>query len=266
MLNPRPLNYHRSLARFQGFVFLLWSVIVKIMDEIDNNERSKFDLTKLIVPGSIILAGVLISGAVLLSNGGSGGGGTANIGDTSAGRGTAEVSADDDAFLGDEDAPVVLIEFSDYQCPFCRSFWRDTLPLIKSEFIDTGKVKFVYRDLPLAIHPSAMPAAQATECAEEQGKFWEMHDKIFEEQDKLGRGTVQFSVGDLKRWAGEIRLDTSDFNSCLDSEKYKGEVENDLNDGRLVGVSGTPSIFVNGRLVVGAQPFSVFQSLIEGEL
>ena len=122
------------------------------------------------------------------------------------------------------------------------------------------------RDLPLSIHPSAMPAAQATECAEEQGKFWEMHDKIFEEQDKLGRGTVQFSVSDLKRWAGEIGLDTNSFNSCLDSEKYKGEVENDIKDGSLVGVSGTPSIFVNGRLVVGAQPFDVFKSLIEGGL
>ncbi len=228
------------------------------MEETKNN----INWTKFILPGAIILAGVLVSAAMIYSNGGNGG--SANIGNT-AGEQKA-VSTDDDAYLGDENAPVVIIEFSDYQCPFCRSFWRETLPLIKSEYIDTGKVQFVFRDLPLSIHPAAIPAAQATECAEEQGKFWEMHDKIFSEQEKLGSGTVQFSVDDLKKWAGEINLNTGDFNSCLDSKKYAEEVENDLNDARAAGANSTPSLFINGRLVVGAQPFAVFQSLIEEEL
>lgn len=230
-------------------------------------ESPKFDWSKFILPGAIIMAGVLISVAVIYSNGGFNKlttGGSANVRDTSGGQ--KAVSTDDDAYLGDKDAPVVMIEFSDFQCPFCRSFWSDTLPLIKSEYIDTGKVRFVYRDFPLSFHSGAMPAAQATECAREQDKFWEMHDKIFIEQDKQGGGTIQFGANDLKKWAGEIGLNVSEFNSCLDSQKYLNEVNNDLKDGQAAGVSGTPGFFINGRLVVGAQPFSVFQSLIEEEL
>src|SRR3989344_5187613 len=236
--------------------------------DISNTDRTNFDWAKLILPGAIVIAGVMISAAVLYSTNGSpaGGGGAANIGNNPGSQKKAEVSADDDAFLGDEDAPVVVIEFSDFQCPFCRSFWRDTLPEIKSQYIDTGKVKFVYRDFPLDFHPGAMPAAQATECAEDQGKFWEMHDKIFIEQDKQGGGTIQFGIDDLEKWASEMGLNTGDFNSCLDSQKYAEEVKKDSNDGRLAGVSGTPSFSINGRLIVGAQPFSAFKSIIDEEL
>ena len=233
------------------------------MEEANKN----FDWSRFILPGAIILAGVLISAAIIYSNGGFSKfntGGAANIGDTSTGP--KAVSTDDDAYLGDKDAPVVMIEFSDFQCPFCRSFWRDTLPLIKSEYIDTGKVRFVYRDFPLSFHPGAMPAAQAAECAEDQGKYWEMHDKIFSEQEKLGSGTVQFSIDDLKKWSNQIGLDQNEFNSCLDSGKYANEVANDQNDGQAAGVSGTPGFFINGKSIVGAQPFSVFKSLIEEEL
>ena len=249
--------------------------MIKFMEEIKNVEDnlvepSKFDRTKLMVPGAIILAGMLISASVIYSNGGFDNfaigkfGGAANINDTSLGP--KDVSSDDDAFLGDKDASVVLIEFSDYQCPFCRSFWRDTLPLIKSEYIDTGKATFVYRDFPLSFHPGAMPAAQATECAEEQGKFWEMHDKIFSEQDKQGTGTIQFDGNDVKKWAGGIGLNMDEFNSCFGSQKYDNEIAIDLKDGQAAGVSGTPTLFINGKSVVGAQPFSVFKSLIEAEL
>ena len=231
----------------------------------EENHRN-FDWTKFIIPGAIVLAGAMISAAVILSSGGLsvGGGKTANLGNDPGGQ--KEVSVDDDAYLGDKDASVLMIEFSDYQCPFCRSFWRDTLPLIKSEYIDTGKVKFVYRDFPLNLHPGAMPAAQASECAEEQGKFWEMHDKIFIEQEKQGSGTIQFGANDLKRWAGELGLNAGEFNSCLDSGKYLEEVNKDLQDGQVSGVNGTPGFFINGRLVVGAQAFSVFKAIIDEEL
>lgn len=229
-------------------------------------EVKKVDYTKFILPGAIIMAGILISVAIIYSNGGSGKltAGPANVGDAAADQ--KPVSADDDAYMGDKNASVTLIEFSDFQCPFCRTFWRDSLPLIKSEYIDTGKVRFVYRDFPLSFHSGAMPAAQATECAKEQNKFWEMHDKIFSEQDKQGTGTIQFTVADLKQWSGEIGLDTNKFNSCLDSQKYADEVNNDLKDGQTAGVSGTPTLFVDGKSVVGAQPFSVFKSLIDAEL
>ena len=233
-------------------------------EETNEQLNNNFDWTKFIMPGAIVVAGVLISAAIIFSNGGFGG--AANIGNDPGSQKKAEVSEDDDAFLGDKNAPIVMIEFSDFQCPFCRSFWRDTLPLIKSEYIDTGKVKFVYRDFPLSFHPGAMPAAQASECAEEQGKFWEMHDKIFTEQDKSGSGTIQFGVVDIKKWASGIGLNMSDFNSCLDSGKYAEEVNNDIKDGQTAGVSGTPGFFINGKSVVGAQPFSVFKSIIDEEL
>lgn len=230
-------------------------------------ETANHDWARFILPGAIVLAGVMISAAVIYSNGGFDkltAGGPANIGNVPGGQ--KEVSEDDDAFIGDKDAPIVMIEFSDFQCPFCRSFWRDTLPLIKSEYIDTGKVRFVYRDFPLSFHPGAMPAAQAAECAEDQGKYWEMHDKIFSEQEKLGSGTVQFSTDDLKNWAGQIGLAQNKFDSCLDSQKYANEVANDQNDGQSAGVSGTPGFFINGKPIIGAQPFSVFKAIIEEEL
>ncbi len=175
--------------------------------------------------------------------------------------------ADDDAVKGSKDAPVEIIEFSDFQCPFCRAFWRQTLPKLEKNYIDTGKVKFVYRDFPLAqIHPTAQKAAEAAECAEEQNKYWEYHDKVFEEQEKQGQGTVQFTAADLKQWAADLGLDTAKFNKCLDSGKYQSEVEKDMQDGISVGVSGTPAFFINGIPVSGAQPFEVFKEIIDAEL
>jgi len=173
---------------------------------------------------------------------------------------------DDDPFIGDDNAPVTIIEFSDFQCPFCRRFYTQTLPQIKSTYIDTGKVKFVYRDFPLSFHPGAQPAAEAGECADEQGKFWELHDKIFDEQGKQGTGTVQFSSTDLKQWAADIGLDTGKFNECLDTGKYRSEVQADFSAGGAAGVTGTPGFIINGKPLTGAQPFTVFQQIIEAEL
>lgn len=173
-------------------------------------------------------------------------------------------TADDDPILGSPDAPVTLIEFSDFQCPFCRKLWREALPEIKKNYIDTGKAKLVYRDFPLsAIHPSAQAAAEAGECADDQGRFWEMHDKIYAEQDKKGQGTIQFTVSDIKKWAGQIGLNMPEFEACLDSQKYKAEVEKDATDGQAAGVTGTPGTFVNGRLIKGAVPFRDFSQAID---
>ena len=229
---------------------------------------------KLTVPISIIIAGVLIAGAVFYSSSKSSVGTTQGSNPTQQAGGGAEqavatvaASADDDAVLGDPNAPVTLIEFSDFQCPFCRKFYKETLPQIKKEYILTGKAKLVYRDFPLVqIHPGATPAAEGAECAKDQGKFWEMHDAIFDEQEKLGSGTIQFTSDDVKKWAANIGLDTSKFNQCLDSGKYKQEVEKDLADGSASGVNGTPATFINGRLVSGAQPFSAFKLIIDEEL
>jgi len=171
-----------------------------------------------------------------------------------------KVSADDDAVLGDKDAPVEIIEFSDYQCPFCSRFWSDTLTQIKSEYIDTGKVKFIYRDFPLnSIHPMAQIAAESTECVRDQGgdeAFWEMHDKIFGNQQSL-------SEANLKAWAQEIGYN---IDSCLSSGKFESEVNKDLSDGQAAGARGTPYFVVNGQAISGAQPFSVFKQAIDAQL
>jgi len=226
-----------------------------------------FDGSKLFIPISIIIAAVIISGTIFYTDSKTK---TANIKEAiQPGGGSGEivkVSEDDDAFLGPKNADVVAVEFSDFQCPFCRKFWKDSFPQLKKDFIDTKKIKFVYRDFPLTFHPSAMPAAQAAECAKEQNKFWQFHDKIFEEQDKKGEGTIQFTVDDIKKWAAEIGVDSGKFNTCLDSGKYKEEVEKDYNDGVSYNVSGTPTLFINGKALVGAQPYEVFKSEIEQAL
>lgn len=227
-----------------------------------------------LIPGAIIVAGVLIAGAIFYSSSsrppqgavlsGGGNGGVNGAGTSAALAGDL---ADDDPFLGSPEAPVTIVEFSDFQCPFCRKLWRETLPQIKEKYVKKGLIKFVYRDFPLtSIHPGAEPAALAGECADEQNKFWVMHDKIFEEQDKGGQGTVEFDAADLKKWAREIGLNGAQFDSCLDSRKYAAEVEKDLQDGQGAGVTGTPGTFVNGRIVQGAVPYAQFETIIEEEL
>jgi len=177
------------------------------------------------------------------------------------------IGVDDDPQLGKADAKVTIIEFGDYQCPLCRAFWRDTLPRIKKEYVDTGRVRIVFRDFPIQdIHPEATVTAMAGECAEDQGKFWEFHDKAFREQDRRGRDIVRYKVADVKRWAMDIGLEAAAFNECLDSERHKAEVEKDYKDGADIGMTGTPVFFINGRAVVGAHPFATFQKVIEEEL
>ena len=170
-----------------------------------------------------------------------------------------KVSIDDDAVLGDENAKVTMIEFSDYECPFCGRHFEQTYPQIKKEYIDTGKVKLVFRDFPLSFHPQAQKAAEAAECAGEQGKYFEMHDKLYSNQESL-------SVDNYKKWAKEIGLDTVKFNDCLDSGKMASEIAKDMADGTSYGVKGTPGFFINGKPVSGAQPFSVFKQAIDAEL
>ena len=167
-----------------------------------------------------------------------------------------DVSVDDDAVKGDVNALVTIVEFSDFECPFCGKYVLETYPQLIKEYVDTGKVKYVFRDFPLEFHLEAQKAAEAAECAGEQGKFWEMHDYLFENQDYLG-------VDYLKGYAKDLGLDTKDFNECLDSGAMAEEIENDLLDGQSYGVSGTPAFFINGKLISGAQPFSVFKQEIE---
>ncbi len=170
-----------------------------------------------------------------------------------------EVSVDGDPVLGDANAPVTVLEFSDFQCPFCKKANDEALKQVKENYVKTGKVKLVFRDFPLEIHPEAETAALAAECAHEQGKFWEYHDVLFENQASL-------SDANYKKWAEELGFDTEQFNKCYKGLKYLDEVRKDMNDGQSYGVSGTPAFFVNGKLVTGAQPYTVFEQEIEAAL
>jgi protein-disulfide isomerase len=174
------------------------------------------------------------------------------------------LGVDDDPMLGSADAKVLIIEFGDYQCPSCRVFWKDVEPRLKKEYIDTGKVKLVFRDYPIVqIHPEALLASMAVDCAGEQNKYWEYHDKVFREQYNKGDDLVRFKADDLKKWAKETKVDQAKFDQCLDSEKYKNEVLKDKADGDAVSVQGTPTFFINGRVIGGAQPYPAFKNLID---
>ncbi|MEK6809899.1 MAG: thioredoxin domain-containing protein [Nanoarchaeota archaeon] len=166
---------------------------------------------------------------------------------------------DDDTVKGDEDAPVTIVEWSDYECPFCERFYSETEKLINEQYVKTGKVKFVYRDFPLSFHANAQKAAEAAECAGEQEKYWEMHDKIFE-------SGVQGGVTGFKQYAKELGLNSAKFDTCLDSGAMAKEIQQDMADGAAVGIQGTPGFIVNGKLVSGAQPFAVFKQVIDAEL
>ncbi|MBI2102803.1 DsbA family protein [Candidatus Woesearchaeota archaeon] len=166
---------------------------------------------------------------------------------------------DDDDVLGKASAPVTIVEFSDYECPFCVRFHTDTWPQLKQNYIDTGKVKVVYRDFPLSFHQNAQKAAEAAECAGSQGKYWEMHNLLFTKG-------VEGGIATFKQYAQSLSLDTAKFNQCLDSGEKASEVQKDMADGAAAGVQGTPSFFVNGVPISGAQPYSVFQQVIDAAL
>ena len=177
------------------------------------------------------------------------------------------VELGDSYFKGDADAPVTIVEFSDFECPFCTRFWTQTLPSIESEYIDTGKVKFHYRDFPLGFHQNAQKAAEAARCAGEQGgndAYFAMHDIIFDEG-------VEGGSAKYKGYASDIGLNTADFDTCLDSGKYGEATQDDLKYGSSIGVQGTPAFFIgndeNGYVLLsGAQPFAAFQQIIDAEL
>ncbi|MEP7167432.1 MAG: DsbA family protein [Candidatus Woesebacteria bacterium] len=186
-----------------------------------------------------------------------------------------KVSVDDDAVLGDKNAKVTLIDFSDYECPFCKRHFTDTYPQLKKDFIDTGKVKMVYRDLPLSFHQNAPKEAQAAECARKQGGdsvYYKYHDQIFTKTTSNGTG---LALDQLPVIAKDIGLNVTKFQTCLDSGETKAEVDKDLADAAKYGASGTPTFFIGkststGEIdavkLVGAQPYAAFKTIIDQEL
>jgi protein-disulfide isomerase len=174
------------------------------------------------------------------------------------------VSIDDDYVLGRTDAPLTIIEFTDYQCPFCKKYFDNVFSKIKSEYINTGKIRYVIRDFPLDEHPQALLAANAAQCAGEQGKYFEMHDQLFTEQNKWSYQSNALST--FKTYGTKLGLEANKFNACLDSGKYESEIAKDIADAEKYTVLSTPTIFINNSKIVGAQSYDLFKTTIDSEL
>jgi protein-disulfide isomerase len=168
----------------------------------------------------------------------------------------AAVKAGNSPAKGPANAPIELIEFADFQCPYCLAV-SPTLKKVLDTYGD--RIRFVYRNFPLDNHPNAVPAAEAAQCANEQGQFWPYHDRLFGTPGKL-------SDAELKQTAAALGLDPTRFNKCLDQHKYRSIVDADRKAGTEAGVTGTPAFFINGRLLSGAEPFDAFKHVIDEEL
>ena len=238
--------------------------------------------SNLLIPGSIIVAGVIIALSIAYVSGPPR---LMQSPPPSQGSNPPPSVASADLLvnssspqLGNPDAPVTVVEFSDFQCPFCNKFHQTVEPKIIEEYVRKGKVRFVYRDFPFLDSFPGVPedqkeshwASEAARCAGDQGKYWEYHDYLFDRQSGENQGA--FIRVSLKLFAATLKLNTTDFNACLDSDKYASAVEKDKADGVALGVNSTPTTFVNGVMVasngdsVGAAPYEVFKALIDAAL
>jgi protein-disulfide isomerase len=176
----------------------------------------------------------------------------------------AQVSIQGAYTMGSKDAPMTIVEFTDFQCPYCQRFHVNTFAELKRDYIDTGKVRFVSRDLPLDFHPNAMQAAEAGRCAGEQGQFWAMRDRMNANPDKL-------DMGSLVSWAQDLKMNVNGFRACVEGQKYKNAIQSDIQMAQKIGANGTPSFVVgkstpdgvDGELVVGAMPYQLFDEKLK---
>jgi protein-disulfide isomerase len=164
-----------------------------------------------------------------------------------------------DKSIGAKDAPVVALEYADFQCPYCKQFADGPELQLKKDYVDTGKVRFVFRHLAF-IGDESFGAAEAAECANEQGRFWEYHDTLFAKQGAENSGA--FSQVNLKRFAADLGLDTPSFNQCLDSGKYRSKVGQEVDSASQLGVTSTPTLFVNGQFVKNGSDYVTLQKAI----
>lgn len=233
-----------------------------------NLERYEIEKKDLLMPASILIGAILISASILF----------VNVGKVSWPKIESDNVKNDSAQVADnkpskiterKDAPkigsgkVEVVEFADFQCFFCQKFFGEAYKEIKSKYIDTGKITLVYRHFPIPSHQNASKAAEAAECANKQGKFGAYYDTLFINGKPDGTG---LDVLSLKKYAKNLGLDENGFNRCLDNGETSSIVQKDLTDGQKAGVNGTPTFFINGEKIVGAQPFDVFKTAIEEAL
>lgn len=222
-------------------------------------ETKKEGGSKILLPISIIIAGLLIAGAVMYQPGAG-----ANKKDSLAGKvgdartATLEIGAS--PVLGEKNAPVTMIVYGDYQCPFCKDQADKVESRLRKEYVETGKLKIVFKHFPLEnIHPFARPAAIAANCALAQGKFWEYHDELYKNQATLDKL-------DLKTVAKNLGLKEVDFAACLKDPKINNAVTSDLESGIALGIRGTPASFIDNVYIEGAYPYDSFKDIIDGQL
>jgi protein-disulfide isomerase/copper chaperone CopZ len=233
--------------------------------KIEDAEKEKS--IRLSVPISIIIAGLIIGGAVII-DGGTGSSIAKPVPSQAQPNTVQPEPSEQDSVVqfditseshirGNPDAPITLVEFSDFECPFCVRHYP-TLKKILNDY--WGKVRLVYKHFPLSFHPNGQKTAEASECAGEQNFFWEYHDKLFDNFQ------IGYSLENFKKWAKELGLNAQQFNICLDSGKYAQKVQTDYQEGLQKGVNGTPATFVNGQLVSGALPYESFKQIIDNLL
>lgn len=230
---------------------------------------SGFDKSKLIMPAAILIAAVMVSGAVLNTRS-SNSNNTAAIGGEPSLGDKIDIDVSGAPMLGNADAPVTVIEFGDFQCPFCGRYHQNVQSMIVNEYVNTGKVKFVWKDYAF-LGPESGWAAEAARCAQDQGKFWEYHNYLYTHQN--GENGGAFTKDNLKKFASAVGLNASQFNSCLDSGKYTALIQKESQDAIAASVNGTPATFINGKMVLGsdgqsagASPYGVFKAFIDEEL
>lgn len=204
-----------------------------------------------LIIGIVVLALTVVSAFVILGPGSG----------TAAQTGPVEVSSDKS--IGTAGVNLVVEEYADFQCPYCKQFATGPELQLRKDYVDTGKAKLVFHHMAF-IGPESLWAAGAAECANEQGRFWDYHDKLFQEQGGENSGT--FSRDNLKRFAGELGLNTTQFNQCLDADKYQAKVQQEVTQAQQRGVNSTPTLFVNGQLVNRGSDYQVLQASIEAAL
>jgi protein-disulfide isomerase len=231
------------------------------------------------LPVSIVVAGVIVAGAVIFASlwkGGTIGGGAVNNNNQGGQAAAAQPAANaadimklgaNDPVLGNTNAPVTIIEYADYQCPYCTRFFSQTEPLLVANYVNTGKAKLVFRDLAF-LGPESVAAAAAAQCANDQGKFWAFHDalytaKISDENKGGGENDGYFTPALFTQLAQQVGLDVNQFNSCVSSNKYASLVAQEKTDASNAGIVSTPTFYINGNQLMGAQPYSTFQQALD---
>ncbi len=245
---------------------------VNCMEETTHNTKQK----DYMIPASILVAGVLIGLSIIASNAGwfgkskGGGSGTADVGGNDVGLGAAAdvlKIGERDVIMGDLNAPLTIVEYADFQCPFCGRFYETTGKQIREDYVKTGKVKVIYRDLAF-LGPESVASAEAAECSKDQKSFWAFHDALYDAEIKDGAENNGNLDKDLfVKLAKQVGMsDIPAFTSCIDSNKYAEEVKNIGTGATALQVNSTPTIFVGETKIVGAQPIGVFKTEIEKQL